>query len=190
MSKILLPAVALFMAVSPLAFADDNGSMWNNEMQGVYIAGQAGMGFPTDNYDDSGSYAGALGYQFSPNVRTELEFSYRNNDLDIGGGDVSTSALMLNAFYDFKNDTRFTPYVGGGIGMARSSVDSVVGDDSDHAFAYQLGGGVSYAMTPNFALTADYRWFDTSSFDYTIAGVSTSEDYSSHEVRAGVRYTF
>lgn len=163
---------------------------WNpfTNNQGVYISGQAGWSSPTDDdLEDDGSYAVALGYQFTPLTRVELEAGYRNNDIDGAPGDADTWTWMVNAFWDFKNDTRFTPYIGGGIGWAYQNIDSAGVDDSDNAFVYQVGGGASYNLNQNWALTADYRWVDTGDFDY---GAGGDEDYSAHEVRAGVRYTF
>lgn len=187
--KLLLSAVALLSISVSAAFANDGTYDWNPfvDNQGVYIAGQAGGTFPSDDFDDGGSYALALGYQFSPMMRAELEGAYRHTDLEDAPGDADTYTAMLNAFWDFKNDTRFTPYIGAGIGWAFQSIDSGPIDDDDNAFVYQLGAGASYNLTQNWALTADYRWVDTADFDYD-GGVGG--DFSSHEVRAGVRYTF
>jgi opacity protein-like surface antigen len=155
---------------------------------GMYLAGQIGGSFPTGDLDNDVSYALALGWQFSPNIRAELEGAYRNNDFNNFTGDASTWTWMANGFYDFKNSTPFTPYVGGGIGWAYQNVNNVGFDDSDSAFVYQLGAGVSYNLTPNAALTADYRWIDTGNFNH--GGGIGDDDYSAHEVRGGVRYTF
>jgi OmpA-OmpF porin, OOP family len=189
-----LVAAAFFLPAT--AKAEDGYGFWP-KWEGAYVAGQAGGSFPTDDeLDNGGSYALALGYQFNANVRTELEGSYRNNDFDSGvtDADADTWGLMLNAFYDFKNESRLTPYVGGGIGWAHSNLDGDVGgigfDDSDDAFAYQLGAGLAFNVTDGLALTADYRWFDTTDFTYDFAGVEGDADYSAHEIRAGFRYVF
>ena len=36
-------------------------------------------------------------------------------------GKVRTNAIMLNTWFDFENSSRFTPYIGGGIGLAKVS---------------------------------------------------------------------
>lgn len=105
--------------------------------------------------------------------------------------------------YDFANSSSFTPYIGGGVGIAHASFDAsgttILGafnsDDSDNTFAYQLGAGVAYDIAPQLALTADYRWLDTAhaGFDATLGGTPVSfdaGDYRAHEVKLGVRYSF
>lgn len=164
---------------------------WNPfaDNRGVYISGSAGGAFPTGNdLENGGSYDLSIGYQFAPMVRAELEGAYRNTDIEGAPGDADTYTAMLNAFWDFKNDTRFTPYIMGGLGWSWQHVDTTGFDGTDNAFVYQLGAGASYNLTQNWALTADYRWVDTSDYDFGFAG--GDEDYASHELRAGVRYTF
>lgn len=210
---IILPVAALLLSATAItpAFAADyesttttsTGSTYNSvetssgsaydwnpfaDNQSVYLALEAGGNFPTDSdFEDSGSYAAALGYQFGPMIRAELEVAYRNNDIEDTSGDADTWTTMLNAFWDFKNETRFTPYVGAGLGWAHQNLDTGAVDDDDNAFVYQVGAGASYNFTQNWAVTADYRWVDTGDFDY---GAGSDDDYSAHEVRAGVRYTF
>lgn len=78
----------------------------------------------------------ALGYDWGNNLRTELEFAYRNNDYrhiapDGAGfsgwpegtinGDIESRSIMLNFLYDLNylgNDSGLTPYIGGGAGFA------------------------------------------------------------------------
>ncbi|MXC69115.1 outer membrane beta-barrel protein, partial [Escherichia coli] len=105
------------------------------------------LDYPQDNIKWSGGsnndtvFGGgiAAGYNFYPQfsipVRTELEFYARgkadskyNVDKDSWSGgywrddlknEVSVNTLMLNAYYDFRNDSAFTPWVSAGIGYAR-----------------------------------------------------------------------
>ena len=75
---------------------------------------------------------------------------------------MENNSVMLNAYYDIDTGTKLTPYVGAGIGMARLK-GSIKGDDANASkskttFAWQVGAGVSYAMTDNLALDAGYRY--------------------------------
>lgn len=94
-----------------------------------------------DDHDTVFSGGIAAGYDFYPQfsipVRTELEFYARGKadskyNIDKGKGswsdgywrddlknEVSLNTLMLNAYYDFRNDSAFTPWVSAGIGYAR-----------------------------------------------------------------------
>lgn len=156
---------------------------WNpfaDNVTGLYVAGQAGGTFPDDKYDDSGVYNLSVGWQFHPLIRAEIEGGYRNVDLDsVNGGQSNIYTVMLNGYWDIKNDTRFTPYLGAGAGWAYENSNSAIGDSNSDAFAYQGIAGVSYAIDNNWALTAQYNYIDTTNFDY-----------SAHEVKGGLRYTF
>lgn len=71
---------------------------------------------------------------------------------------------MLNAYYDFRNDSAFTPWVSAGIGYARihqkttgistwdyeygsSGRESLSRSGSADNFAWSLGAGVRYDVT-------------------------------------------
>jgi len=172
------------------SYHSDSYYHWNpvaSDTTGMYIAGEAGGSFPTNDLDDDGVYSLALGWQFMPMVRAELEGGYRNNDLDVGTGHANTWTWMLNGYYDFKNDSMITPYLGAGLGYAHSQLHAPGVDEGDGAFVWQAIAGASFNLTPNWAITADYRYIDTGNFDYTAA---TSFDYTAQEVRGGLRYTF
>lgn len=88
-----------------------------------------------DDHDTVFSGGIAAGYDFYPQfsipVRTELEFYARgkadskyNLDKESWSGgywrddlknEVSVNTLMLNAYYDFRNDSAFTPWVSAGL---------------------------------------------------------------------------
>lgn len=181
-------------------------------------------GSTTSSDMDTGFVLGAVGgykYDFNPGadrgfaVRTELDIAYRENGIDSttvpagqGGsslpvgtnngvsGDVSTFSGLANVWVDYKVG-KFTPYIGGGIGLAEVSINdfsnngTLLVDDSDTVFAYQVGTGVAYALTQSVSLTADYRYFATADAEVSDVGGNTSDvENSSHSVMAGVRYSF
>ena len=80
-------------------------------------------------------------------------------------GEVKAASFMASLYYDVDLGGGWAPYVGGGLGLARISVTAnskdatlpaafggitipgrLLLDDSDMVFAYQLGGGVGYAI--------------------------------------------
>jgi len=132
-------------------------------------------------------------------LKVEIEPSYRRND--VGGhwqvnsevllnalalpngdisGNMSTFALMANAWYEFDIGSRFKPYVGGGAGWARSQIDGVLDRPllrgaaiaalsanpfngfsvENSGFAYQLGFGITSQIMPGVSLGLGYRFFD------------------------------
>ncbi|WDI32422.1 OmpA family protein [Hyphococcus flavus] len=132
----------------------------------------------------------ALGYDWGNNFRTELEYSYRSNDIDhinsdgagFSGwpngsitGDLSTHAILANLIYDFSNSSSFTPYIGAGIGVgfvdpditgtvnpgAPTSPLSIAYGGSEASLAYQGIAGVAIGLAEGLMLDLSYRYFDT-----------------------------
>ncbi len=168
-------------------------------------------------FDNGMAIGGAVGFNWSDNVRTELEITYRENDLDnitvsafglsASGaldGDVSSIAFMANGFYDFRiggPDGKFVPYLGGGIGVVQIDVNDLAiagsgaaGQDfDDTVFAFQLGGGVMFNIAKNVDLSVNYRYFRAADPEFSGSGVSggdTTAEYRSHAVTAGIRLKF
>ncbi|MBI1212789.1 MAG: outer membrane beta-barrel protein [Alphaproteobacteria bacterium] len=92
-------------------------------------------------------------------------------------GHLSTFALMSNAWYEFDIGTRFKPYIGGGVGWARSKLDGAFQSNrllitslainpfqgfsvENSGFAYQLGAGITSQIMPGVSLGLGYRYFD------------------------------
>ncbi len=139
----------------------------------------------------------AYGIKTGP-VRTELELNWHDDAEKKDDGDkikVQNNSIMLNAYYDIDTGTKFTPYVGAGLGMAHLKLKSDDGfKKSSNEFAWQLGAGVSYAATDNVSVDLGYRYVDNGSFSWN----ETDEDGSSrnkfssdsNEFYLGVRYAF
>lgn len=186
--------------------------------KGPYFGGQAGGVFLSDSdvSDPAGEFATAEfdtglglalvgGYSFDM-FRLEGELFYKINDFDTLSdagfgipveGDVSALGLMVNAFYDFKTGTPFTPYIGAGIGMAQVSINdlSILGvtvlDDDDGVLAYQLIAGVGYAVSNAVTLDLQYKYLATTDPEFTdVEGATIETEYSSHNIMVGLRYNF
>ena len=73
---------------------------------------------------------------------------------------------MVNALYRFAPmgpNAAWRPYLGGGVGWANLEVSSewMGSFERDDALAYQVIGGAAYALTPEWSLTGEVRWFAT-----------------------------
>jgi len=146
-----------------------------------------------------------VGYGFGA-FRSELEGSYRTNDvsgtrgafLGNAGGSAQTWSLMVNGLYDIDTGTRFTPYLGAGIGVGfvnaslsgTRAAGSTLGlyNGSDTTLAYQAIGGVSYAVTPKLSLTVDYRYVATTDASVNSGGTSWNVENASHVFTTGFRW--
>ena len=143
---------------------------------------------------------GALGYTGGP-LRGEVEIGYQKNNLDQGkregpvcpcpvqplSGDITSLSVLVNGYYDFNTASPITPFVSVGLGVARVEVDNtVLGNHNDSVFAYQVGGGVGYAVDEQVSVDIKYRYFATSNLEFDNA----SAEYSNHNFSIGLRTSF
>jgi OmpA-OmpF porin, OOP family len=211
-SKFRWAIMAGFAAlVLPAAGARAQDKTPPNAVPGYYVTGGAGLNFLEDadtgnttyQYDAGGMGLGALGYQFGNGFRVEGEVAYRASGISgasNGGasGEANAASLMANGFYDLNTGTKFTPYVGAGLGGALVTFDnvSIPGssnriDDSDIALAYQAMAGVGYQLDRNLKLDVGYRYFATESPGFQATnGSEIGSHYHDHAAVISLRYEF
>ena len=172
--------------------------------KGAYFSASAGIvSFDdvtsTDNdFNDSsidGDFSGeiGLGYKFNENVRGELSYSVTAGenkdraDSDTWDADwFETTSVFTSLYYDFTNDSKFTPYVGAGLGTTTIHTD--INDDADQLrFGYQGKLGASYDMSNSFDLFAEGVYQSTA--ESSLSG-DTVDGISSFSTRLGTRYKF
>lgn len=150
------------------------------------IGGSFAVGFA--NKSPSGTFRAEVEY----NINGTTEEEFLKDDLFHHKVEVETQALMLNGYYNFETGSKFSPYIGAGIGFARVKGTLEVPEfgisDSIKKtnFAWQAGLGVSYDITNNFAIDTGYRYMDYGDFEKD--GVSL--DTTAHEFYTGVRVSF
>lgn len=207
---------SLALAASAIALAVAAGAPALAQNQGPYISLGAGYVIPEDSDLDGTGGAGdadvrfedgwaamiAGGYAWGNGLRTELEFSYRDNDVDrvtpgVGGsGSINALAGMANVLYDFDFGIGLKPYLGAGLGFARVEAENignasgVFTDDGDTSWAWQGIAGASYGVTDNVDLTLDYRYFQAPDLKLNTGVGSYDTEYQNHTIMVGVRYTF
>lgn len=218
MNKKLSLALAV-LATSAIASAAQAADQvrWPNWYVGVH----GGMNFRADGdvnnggvvnelESDTGYAVGAsIGYlppttvPFFNNSRWELEYTYRANDNKaVGAGDITSNNYYANVYYDFNNDTNWTPYLGAGAGMSQIdfSVPGLGLSGDDNVFGWQLMAGVSYSPTslPNTQWSIGYRYqntFDDMQFidDLNVAPgvfVSNEVETENHGIEISARFLF
>jgi len=138
----------------------------------------------TENELDEGiAYSGGLGYAFANNFRLEGELSHRDNEFEPASQEISSTALMINAYYDFNRGGRFEPYVGVGVGMG--NLDIATAGDED-GLAYQALAGVAIGLTERLDLDVGYRYFTIPEADFA----GTDIEYEHQGIFAGLRWQF
>src|SRR5512143_725697 len=96
--------------------------------------------------------------EFVRNVHLIPSLEYWSVGNDVGGynSDFSDLAVRLAVNFDFPlQDQRFTPYLGGGLGLHHVKFDTnvpLVPDESDTKFGLDVQGGARNDFTPNLSL--------------------------------------
>lgn len=167
-----------------------------------YVAGVVGASFATltaagapssnDPLFTSGGIAGMSFQMLDRAWRVEVEGRARNpiSDTTTLADGISTSTLtgsggwsaMVNLWRDYEITDSLTTYVGAGIGGGgyQFSVNqqypvqdvTVTGANTVGGFAWQVGGGLAFAMTDRITLDLGYRFFELASGSTTAEAVS------------------
>ena len=171
--------------------------------------------FTNDHYNNGWLAGVGVGYQISDQLRTDLTVDYHGKtkysaiypgDLPATTDDTyetvkfSAWTLMLNGYYDIGTWNAITPYVGGGVGLARvswtdyTSTGYGVADNTQTNFAWNLMAGAAFDIDEQLKLDANYRFL---SYGVTETGKPTQagqnnpvkfENLYTHEFRVGLRY--
>lgn len=218
---VVVMAILVIMAMPGMAKAEGTG---------VYLAPKFLMTFQnTGNMSKSASLKGAdvnnysqftlggalaAGYDLWPQhmlpIRIELELALRGNSKESwsGGnkevkGTWNSTTLLANVYWDFHNDSAFTPYVNAGLGMAfnYAGYDVTDGvnnhfsmDEQRTNFAWDVGAGLAYSINESISVDAGYRFLDLGTTE--ASATSSSRRYKieakpyNHEIMLGVRFTF
>ncbi|MDO9583356.1 MAG: porin family protein [Desulfomicrobium sp.] len=200
----------------------------NAELKGSITGiGSESFGLSSDK-DSSFGGALAIGYNFQPNydvpIRTEIEYAMRSESegkysdayydgpvlVKLSGSmKFDVQSVFLNLYYDIDTGTKFTPYIGGGLGVAiidtkgnlKVTEDGVTEFDnsasnSETNFAFNLAAGVGYDVSDNFTLDLGYRYADFGEgetgnvIDVSNVSLKGEARIVAHEVLFGLRYEF
>lgn len=228
---LLLPVQSFASEKMGIYIAPKLSWMYASSDVDMYHEGEA-LGTGSASHSDNG-FGGALaiGYDFSAkfnlNLRTELEYALyskmkdkNTHSLVIGGvsepqelsSEISISTLFVNIYYDFKNSSKFTPYIGAGLGIAfigiegnSQTVGNIYAEDvmkygknTDSNFAWNIGLGLAYDFNDRISLDLGYRYSnfgDVKSKYATENGVQDLakirvDSLDAHQIMLGVRFTF
>lgn len=199
--RLHVPAIALAVAL----FTGQATPAKAVDFTGIYLAPKFVYGIQvTDGNKQSGTFdygwkstnknvfggGVSLGYNFDPifncPIRVEVEYLAFGNkksekSAQFGGELINYShrlgvqSLMFNAYWDIKTGTRWTPYLGAGLGMGFLSmkVDNhgydtagvqnlalSTGYGDRTRFAWNVGAGVAFVVNERLAFDLGYRYAD------------------------------
>lgn len=206
----------LILGVAAIALTLNGVSFAQAQTSRIYLAGYLGLNLFNDQeftegstgrsgdfeLDNATSFAGALGMRLSQNVRLEGELSYRNAEfttVDVAGGgtfdtggELKSTLMFANMYYDFNVPWSIQPYIGGGLGYGWHSGEINDGSglltnaSSDSSgIVWNAAAGIKYRPAPDLAFTAGYRYVDSWS-DLEIG--SYDVDFDTHEFRLGMEW--
>ena len=168
--------------------------------------------------DEGFDFGGAVGHDFGA-FRLEAEASYREWEFDTiqvgptglrapngfaGSGDFDVSgdpnalSFMVNGLLDFGPDDGLQGFVGGGVGVARTDFDVLLGvndgrsvDDSDTGFAYQILAGVRAPLSRSVDVGLKYRMFTQPDLELLDATGRTLDDkLRTHSILGTLTFNF
>ena len=182
----------------------------------AYLGLQAGMFLPLESavtlepaavpgrltWNPGVVLSAVAGYRFGNGLRGEGELNYRRVTTDKfyrDGAPVQVDAdlwscgVMANAYYDFRNRTAVTPFVGAGLGFALANLgrgtsggNTLWNSGRDQSIAYQGIAGFSIALNDRSSLDFTYRHYGTPSLHFD----TLSSQYKGINLSTGIRYWF
>ncbi|WDI32981.1 P44/Msp2 family outer membrane protein [Hyphococcus flavus] len=123
-------------------------------------------------------FGAALGFDYHDGIRTELEYRYAATEFEsvtladpvLGptpgapmNDDIAGHFLMTNFYFDFANDSPFTPFIGGGVGGAFMENENA---QRDAVLAYQGRAGFSFAIASGFLADLEYVYTRTNELSF------------------------
>lgn len=181
-------AASLAIGAAGAASAQDAGWYARGDLGGTFQSEVDGS--PKAKADDGWLVSGGGGYAFGNGFRTDGEITYLDSDLkgSSGGGDLKTLGAFANGYYDFSTGSKFTPFVGAGIGFAKVKVDNNLVDDDDTGFAYQVKAGVGYQFNDRLTGEAAYRYMGVTDVTLGSGANRLDGDFKTQAVTVGLRY--
>ncbi len=136
--------IASFTAAESFASPKDKG-LYGTIGAGLITTEDIRYSSTDYSVDDSFTYEVGLGYRFNSNLRTEVSYVANTNDVNDSSDMTETEAtsFLISAYYDFSNDSKWTPYIGAGIGSVTLDTDAST-DKDDNVSTAQGKLGVTY----------------------------------------------
>ncbi len=158
-----------------------------------------------------------VGYVWGPAVRTDLTVDIHSimqakfigtnapaNTLSVDDKTkLMATILLLNAYYDFRTGTPFTPYLGGGVGFTVDQItrnsnqtyngvtSSVNGRSTNIQFAAAAMAGLTYDFNSFVSLDVNYRYLYIGGTEAGPTGANSTVQIggiNEQQIRTGLRF--
>jgi opacity protein-like surface antigen len=188
----------------------DFGYRWNN-------GGRSNANVVSERYTDSYDGTAGFGYKyqwFRADVTYDRSgptrvsaFTSVATDQPQFTAKIRSETILANGYVDFGTWGGFTPYVGGGVGVARLKIKNYVdttdlpsatgmtGQGTSQNFAWAAMVGVAYQTAPNWMIDIGFRYLDlgdvvSSDGGGTRTNAMVFRNQTVNEARVGLRYLF
>ena len=197
-----------FYGLLSIGLSDMNGTQWEKERSNA-------TNYEGDISTESG-FTGEVGagYDFG-DFRTD--FTFEKSRVDLGGctqetvsgagkdcstnsENVETKSLMLNAYYDIPTNSKWSPYLGAGIGITNYRVKNLKVAGTEYELSskktpltYQLKAGVAYRIMEKTDVYTEgvYKMIDSFNTNTNSANNEFNiKDGSQWSAKLGLRYMF
>ena len=170
-----------------------------------------------------------LGYIIDKQFRIEARLGHRNADFNsrelglgeregeefILNGDIKSTTLSIEGFYDIQTDIAFKPYIKAGVGAARNSYSARLGgagvagfdpfdgtvdgyydnysDETSTQFTWNVGAGFRVAINESINFIGEYQYVslgDASTGQDAFTDGFQVDSAAAHEVQLGLQFNF
>ena len=201
-SKLILPIGLLSSSILTPCFAGESKGIYFKGSAGItdirdITASALGVSIPVE-VDSESVYEIGFGYDFGNDIRTEIVYDKTSGDISKVNGvassaDIDASTLSASIFKDFSTESKFTPYIGIGLGTTNIDVGTItisgtsfVGSNSNTE-TLTLTAGTSYDFNESSNLFLEIN--NRKVGDVSVAGVEYS-DITTLGFNAGIRFSF
>ena len=183
--------------------------------------------FPGEFDAGDGTVGGiGIGYTFNERLRIEGRINHREssfNDRSFGSGardgeeyilngDIKSTTFTLEGFYDFPNDSLFTPYIKAGLGVSDNSYSARLGgagvaafdafdtvvdgyydnyeDGESTEFSWNVGIGGNFEFSERNSIYGEYQYGsfgDVRTKQDSFTDGFKIDDITAHEILVGIR---
>ena len=146
------------------------------------------------SFDEGVGFDIGLGYDLGNNWRIEATWDrVVSPSGTVAGGktiniDTIFDGYLASAYYDFDNDSKWTPFLGGSVG----TVDVALDGGNFSSFYYGIQAGMSYEASEDFEIFGKASYLHASSLDFPAVGNTPaySRDTHTFSFKIGGRYSF
>ena len=190
-----------------------------------YVRGDIGASIPANKFRNRNAadpyvtkklkqtaiYNIGIGYKITDNVRSDLNFSYRNFRYKAKdpkfpiavSQKIKSYSVFFNGYFDFININKILkPYLTAGIGYGQNNSTDLIAQDTNSGtkigypgnkqknFIWNIGFGTKFIINNTFNLDVSYKYVDLGKIQTKVnpldTDVPSSQKIKSHEITGGV----